>query len=514
MRLTWVCIGLFTVARLVYTQSFLLTPDETNYWQWGRHLAWGYHDQAPMIAWTIRLATLVFGNVEFAVRLPSVVAMTIASVYLVLLSRRWFGAQVAWQTALISQSIFIFNVGGLMATADGLQGAAWVAATYHASRALETGNWRQWLVSGVWFGLGLLSKYTVILFLPCIVAYVVFSPHHRHYLKSIKPYISYGIGGLMFLPVVAWNANNNWNSVRHVAYIGGANEPLGLHFNFFFEFLLSQAGLLTPLIFILIIAAWWKLVRHKSPSGQWIHALLAWTSLPIFLGFSLLNLHSRVYANWACFGYLTPIVLISAIYAPRDAIGGDTAGPFVTAAPRLWYWAMGISYALTIVILLQVILPVIPIPEKWDRIAGETQGWDSLGQHVGRVHQAMPDPQQAFIFGLNYQIASELAFYVPDNPQTVSINRWHRPNVYDYWWQDKDLIGRDAVGCIESQYYKRLSTIFERVELDSKFPITRSRIFSDRQYREKPLKRYFIYRCYGFKGGLNWNPPDPDDIRR
>ena len=44
-------IGGFTIARILYAQSFLLTPDETNYWQWSRHLAWGYHDQTPMIAW-------------------------------------------------------------------------------------------------------------------------------------------------------------------------------------------------------------------------------------------------------------------------------------------------------------------------------------------------------------------------------------------------------------------------------------------------------------------------------
>ena len=187
MRMAWVCIGLFTLVRLVYVNFFLLTPDEANYWQWARHLAWGYHDQAPMIAWTIRLATIVLGNTELAVRLPSAAAMTLSSVYLLLLARHWFGARVAWHTVLISQSVFIFNVGGLMATADGLQGAAWVGATYHAARALENGSWRQWGSSGIWFGLGLLSKYTVVLFLPCIVAYVVFSPYHRHYLKSIKP---------------------------------------------------------------------------------------------------------------------------------------------------------------------------------------------------------------------------------------------------------------------------------------------------------------------------------------
>lgn len=511
--MAWICIGLFTLARLLYVPFFLLTPDETNYWQWGRHLAWGYYDQAPMIAWTIRLATLFLGDTELAVRLPSVAAMTIASIYLVLLARRWFGSQIAWQTALMSQSVFIFNVGGLMATADGLQGAAWVATAYYAACALESGRWRPWLISGVWFGFGMLSKYTVVLFLPCIVAHVVFTSHHRHHLKSIKPYIAYGIGALMFLPVVIWNANNDWNSVRHVAYIGGANEAFGFHFNFFFEFLLSQAGLLTPLIFFLMVAGWYRLGRDKLGSQEWIYAFLGWTSFPIIAGFSLLNFHSRVYANWACFGYLTAIVLISAIFAPRDEVASNATGRTRGGAPRLWYWTMGVSYALTLLVLLQVVYPILPIPAKLDRIADETQGWDQLGEHVGRIHQAMPNPGQTFIFGLRYQIASELAFYVPDNPHTVSINRWNRPNVYDFWWREDHLLGRDAVGCIEGKFSEQLSTIFNRVELVGPYYVYRTQIFPGSHGRQEPYKTFYIYRCYGFKGGLNWIPSRKDDIR-
>jgi len=242
-------------------------------------------------------------------------------------------------------------------------------------------------------------------------------------------------------------------------------------------------------------------------------AFLGWTSLPIIAGFSLLNFHSRVYANWACFGYLTAIVLISAIYAPRDEMATDATDHTRVGAPRLWYWTMGVSYALTFIVLLQVVYPILPIPAKYDRIADETQGWDQLGEHVGSVHQTMPNPGQTFIFGLNYQMASELAFYVPDNPHTVSINRWHRPNVYDYWWQEDDLLGRDAVGCIEGKFSKQLSTIFNRVELVGPFYIYRSQIFPSQHAMQKPYRTFYLYRCYGFKGGLNWIPSRKDDIR-
>ena len=57
MTMVWLIIGGGTLLRIVFSATFLLVPDEAYYWQWSRHLALGYHDHPPMIAWTIRLAT-------------------------------------------------------------------------------------------------------------------------------------------------------------------------------------------------------------------------------------------------------------------------------------------------------------------------------------------------------------------------------------------------------------------------------------------------------------------------
>lgn len=127
----------------------------------------------------------------------------------------------------------------------------------------------------------------------------------------------------------------------------------------------------------------------------------------------------------------------------------------------------------------------------------------------------MPNPEKAFLFGLRYQTASELAFYTPGQPQTVSINRWKRPNVYDYWWQDRDFMGWDAVG---ASYYPdahktMLNQIFERVAPPVPLKIFRKRVFSSDPAEKEYVKTLYIYRAYGFKGGLRWEPPDPSDIR-
>ncbi|MFN5154505.1 MAG: glycosyl transferase, partial [Gemmatimonadota bacterium] len=39
--------------RLIFAATVPLVPDEAYYWTWSRHLAGGYFDHPPMIAWLI-----------------------------------------------------------------------------------------------------------------------------------------------------------------------------------------------------------------------------------------------------------------------------------------------------------------------------------------------------------------------------------------------------------------------------------------------------------------------------
>ena len=497
MNAAWLWILGFTVLRLFYARLFLLAPDETNYWQWSRYLDWGYHDQAPMIAWAIRLATMALGHTEVAVRLPSLLAMALASGYLVCISGRWWGPRTAFATAVLTQGIFEFNVGGLMATADGLQAAGWAAAAYHVARGYESHTWRHWLLGGLWFGFGLLSKYTMVLFLPCAFLYGLFSPRHRHRLASVKPYCGVLLGVAVFLPVLYWNAANGWNSARHVAYIGGANEGFSLHLKYLGDLLGSQAALLSPLVFLLILWAWHRVLRKKHGTEKWICHYLFFTSFPMFAFFLLLSFHTRVYGNWPAAAFLTASVLVAALFSTQK---------------KIWKWTLGTAYGFTALVLLQIIWPVVPIPPDMDRTAYELSGWNTLGEAAEVMRQKMPRPEQTFLFGLRYQIASELAFYTPGNPRTVSINRWTRPNVYDYWWRDAELIGMDAVGVLreDGPLGKRLGDIFERVDPPQPLTIYRTRPFSQKR---EPIKTYYLFRAYGFKGGIHWKPPNPNDIR-
>ena len=176
------------------------------------------------------------------------------------------------------------------------------------------------------------------------------------------------------------------------------------------------------------------------------------------------------------------------------------------------WWKSALSFALllTIPVLVQTVYPLLPLSLKLDRTARELAGWDKLGADIGRMASAMPRQNETFLFGLRYQYASELAFYAPGQPRTVSINRWTRPNVYDYWFTEEELLGKDGIGVVQGQdQAEALRSLFDRSETVQTMARTR---FSP-WFGEEVVEILYVFRGYGFKGGLRWQPRDKKDIR-
>jgi len=502
LRATWLVLIIALVIRLIVSGQFLLVPDEANYWQWSRYLDIGYYDHPPMISWTIWLATTLFGQNEFAVRLPTILGVSVASVYLCLLAARWFSWRCAFHVALVSQVILLLNGSALIATPDGLLLSCWAGACYHAAQALERDRLGQWLLTGIWFGLGLLSKYTMLLFLPSLFFCMLFTRMYRVRLLSYKPWLGLITGCIVFTPVLIWNSHHNWVTFRHVLFQGGVDNSSFLTLNYIADYFGSQATLLSPVIFLFILAGWsngWSSKRLRPGDGPFLISM----SLTSFVVFTLLAFHVQIYGNWPAPAYLTGLILIAALYSPGQ--GGREA-----LHHKLWRFGIGIAFIISAAIIIQLLYPVLPVKVDFDRTARETIGWDKLGIAVDKVVKEMEQSENTFVFGLRYQLASELAFYMPGQPYTVSINRWSRPNVYDFWFDDEMLTGRDAVGVFENKNVTiLLSRVFERVDPAEEIPI----------YRESPwfgrelVNTMYLARCYGFKGGLRWQPRTMHDIR-
>lgn len=512
-RISWLLIAAFAVFRLAFAGSFPLVADEAYYWQWSRHLAAAYYDHPPMIAWMISLATHVLGNTETAVRLPAVVSHTLCIIYLFRMAGKWLHPRVALLTVILAQSILGFNAAGLISTPDSPLLLAWAGAAYHVGCAYTEGKRKHWLMGGAWFGFGLLSKATMIIFPVLVFMPGILHSPSRKQLARPWPYLGLLLGILLFLPVILWNMDNHWSTFRHAAHQGGVDRESVFHLKYSADFLISQMGLLSPIVAVLLPFAWVSSITSGFFGKKWLSSYLFMTSLPVIAAFTVLSLHTRVEGNWAAPGYLTASVLMAAyvVHLQNSAVRRNNK----PGTLRLWPWAIITSYALTALILAHVMWALLPVPVKLDRIARETAGWDLLGRKLQRMKTAMPNPEKTFFFALKYQAASQVAFYAPGNPDTIAINRWSRPNAYEYWYRDEDFLGWDAVGVgsASSKNTRRLKQIFDHVDAPERLDIYRKKPPYPFIFDKTPVSAFYVYRAYGYKGGSFWIPERRSDVR-
>jgi undecaprenyl-diphosphatase len=342
----------------------------------------------------------------------------------------------------------------------------------------------------------MLSKLSMAVFAPLAFAYGVLSPRHRERLQGWRPYLGLCLGLAFTLPLVAWNLENDWRAFRHVAHQGGVTNAAWFVPRYFGDYLLGQLALLSPIVFLLFLTVLGRGRRlWRNAAGPWMDRYLWITAMPVFLLFALLSTHTRVEGNWPAFGYFGACILMAAGYHGR----------------RVWVWALGTAGAMSLMALVQVVHPFVPLPSKADRIAQEFGDWQRVGEAVNQIKATLPG--EPFIFALNYQMASKLAFYTPGKPLTVALNRGKRPNTYDYWWADAALMGRDAVGVTKypDQTETRLAPFFDAV--DPPVAVTLWDHRKGKNGQPKPVRRLYLYRARGFKGGHRWVPRSADDIR-
>jgi hypothetical protein len=132
--------------------------------------------------------------------------------YATLYARDAAGPAVALRTALLASALpFFFLVGWLM-TPDAPLAAAWAAALYYLQRALIDGRSRAWIGAGVAIGVGMLSKYSMILVPAAAFAFVLLDVRSRRVLVSPWAWAGVAVALTVFAPVIVWNVQHDWAS--------------------------------------------------------------------------------------------------------------------------------------------------------------------------------------------------------------------------------------------------------------------------------------------------------------
>jgi hypothetical protein len=103
-------------------------------------------------------------------------------------------------------------------------------------------------------------------------------------------------------------------------------------------------------------------------------------------------------------------------------------------ASRWFRWGVMLALALSVVIYVQGIVPILPIAPRRDPVA-RAFGWRELATRVDAAMRRTTARTGARTWagGDRYQEASEIAFHAESHPQTFAMNFASRPNQYDLW---------------------------------------------------------------------------------
>jgi len=78
-----------------------LAQDGYYYWQWSHHLALSYYDGPPLIAYTLKLITTLFGHSEFSLYSLNILTIIITSFVVYKIAKTFFGEKVAQVSVMV-----------------------------------------------------------------------------------------------------------------------------------------------------------------------------------------------------------------------------------------------------------------------------------------------------------------------------------------------------------------------------------------------------------------------------
>lgn len=398
-------------ARLLYGGFMDLIPEEAYYWSYAQHLDYGYLDHPPMVAWAIWLATRLLGHSELAVRLPAMLCWIGMSYFIWKSAHTLFNRTTAFVATALVACLPMCFLGGILATPDAFLYVSWAGCVYFIQCALLLGCKRAWYAAGLFAGLGLLSKYTIGLWVLSVFLFLLIDRRARRWWRRPGPYLAILIALAVFSPVIVWNAQNGWasflfQSSRRLSHRG----EFGL-----FELLGAMVILVTPLGLIgsvkSVLPRRWGGVTPRgnelSRRARRLTAFMVFVPMAVFVAFSVW--HSPK-LNWAGVAFLAAVPFLA-----NDICSWNPRSHAVVQwGRRMWRPTLVgtlLVFGLLGVYSVSGFPGIAPVDEL--RIYSPS-GWGELSGSVEQIRKAASSQtrMQAAAIGMDkYAISSELAFH-------------------------------------------------------------------------------------------------------
>jgi 4-amino-4-deoxy-L-arabinose transferase-like glycosyltransferase len=408
-------IAAMTTLRVIYASLIDLRTDEAYYWTWSKENVLCFLDHPPMIAWFIRFGTLIFGDTNLGVRFAGILAMLVTQLLLADIVRRVTHDVRAIVLAVLMPEAALYY-GLLMAkvSPDVALIPFAVAMVWALIRLNESGNPRWWLAAGVFGGLALLSKFTVAMLIPAVVAFMLVPGWRRRWLLSPYPWLAALIALVLFLPVLIWNAQHDWASFRFQLVRATATHDLSLRT--VADFIGLQFGLVGFILLPVVLSgvaltAWRGYLR-----GDAVAILLSTAVIVPFGYFFWKSLSLRVGDTWPMFmwpaGFAATAINVAML--PREGFPAWMIRSTISWANA----AIASGIVMVVVIFLYYVVSPWNFIGKTDPIGGEA-GYDQVAD---RAQAELQKIGATWIATTDYRTYAMLRWYFNGRVPVIQVN--------------------------------------------------------------------------------------------
>ncbi len=407
--------------------------DELYFIACARHLAWGYVDQPPLVAFAAWLATPFAFNL-IALRFLPALAAALAAGLAVIIARELGGGRFAQVLAGISVALLPANLLlGNTLTTTSFESLSWLLAIWCCIRIVRGGPNLWWIALGAALAFGLYGKYSIALLAVALPLGLLFTRERR---VLLTPWLLVTAATTLILvaPNLWWQGSHGWPMLevlygdkagRHAFNNGIALEYVNLWKN-------AQAFVTEQIV-------------YTNPLS-----LLVWGT-GIVAPFVMRSLRDM---RFVAIAYI--VLLAIAVYLEAKGyyiIGfyGALLAVGAVAVERVAAWArisIFAAVALTGIAFMPISLPVLSIPQFLaysqaihltgtppqlaQPVYAEMFGWDRLAHDVAAVYNELPAAQRArtAIYADTYADAGAIDLFGPNDDLPSAIGS---QNSYYLW---------------------------------------------------------------------------------
>ncbi len=434
--------------------------DEAYYYLYTQHLDWSYFDHPLLVALATGLGVWITGQATpFTLRWGALLLHTGALWFIYLTGKRLFAARTGWLTLAIASLVPIFMVGfGVMTLPDAPLMFFWAATLYIAAweffpEASESTSspftYRpgpRLALLGLLVGLACLGKYHGAALGLGLLGFCLTQRPYWRVFTSPWLVVSAGLFSLAIAPILVWNAQYDWVSLRFQS--GRAIPAQGYHLLDLLgtwlagvAYLFPSFGL--PLWWVSGKALWQQISgsqRHSKPSPE--NALLLWMSLPLMILFTLMGGYRPILPTWVTPGFWSATLLLGAAASQ-------------ISRRWVWRWLVGSAAAIAPILLLALLhlnLGILQKPSQFALAGGFLPpATDASTQQIS-IHQLRTQLAQLnlaeqgdFLFTNDIFLAGQVALAIAPLPQRPITCLDPDPRGFAFWSTASEWVGQRGV---------------------------------------------------------------------